>query len=129
MGWIPRGISPPTLSPQCPSKSLSIRMTKNSTLSAKLSPKLLDILMSIRRSAEVSVGCDGEVGGIVGKGAHSNNSHAFRLAFGIENYVHEMETYIKEMEGISGRWRRTDLDSCGSDNMLWLLPYKYHHAQ
>ncbi|KAF4609707.1 hypothetical protein D9613_011987 [Agrocybe pediades] len=29
-------------------------------------------------------------------------------------------TYFEKVKNIGARWRRTDLDSCGSDDMLWL---------
>ncbi|KAF4609721.1 hypothetical protein D9613_011959 [Agrocybe pediades] len=50
-------------------------------------------------------------------------------------------TYFEKVKNIGARWRRTDLDSCGFGDMLWLdvtnvlkagldkLPYKYHRAQ
>ncbi|KAF9556976.1 hypothetical protein CPC08DRAFT_725408 [Agrocybe pediades] len=69
-----------------------------------------------------------------------NNSHVSQPRYGIEDYNHEMETYIKRVKDIGAGWRRTDLDSCGSDDMLWLdvidvlnagldrLPYKYHRG-
>ncbi|KAF9540569.1 hypothetical protein CPC08DRAFT_730955 [Agrocybe pediades] len=47
-------------------------------------------------------------------------------------------TYFERVKNIDARWRRTDLDSCGSSDMQWpdaihvlnagidKLPYKYH---
>ncbi|KAF9544392.1 hypothetical protein CPC08DRAFT_413077 [Agrocybe pediades] len=91
--------------------------------------------MSIQRSDEVSIACEGEVGWIVVKGTESNNSHVSRPRYGMRI---TSTTYFEKVKNIGARWRRTDLDSCGSGDMLWLdvidvlkagldkLPYKYH---
>ncbi|KAF4609767.1 hypothetical protein D9613_011919 [Agrocybe pediades] len=65
----------------------------------------------------------------------SNNSHVSRPRYGMRI---TSTTYFEKVKNIGARWRRTDLDSCGSGDMLWLdvidvlkagldkLPYKYH---